>query len=125
MMNLHSAGHPEDEISLASGASEIKAWDEGGSSDCGYSETFHSVVMTVGQGIYGLVGSPSDNLQGIQKSIGNWFQELSYATRDIVRGENAEDMQEDAATAMRTLMGSDEDTKMIVSELTSTGQHVQ
>lgn len=108
-----------DESSLASGASEIKAWDEGGSSDCGYSETFHSVFMSVGQGIYGLVGSPSDNLHTIQKSIGNWFQELSYATRDIVRGENAEDMQEDAATAMRTLMGEQETTKAVIPEMTN------
>lgn len=108
--------HPEDEGSVASAASEVKPWDEGGPSDCGYSESIHSVFMSVGEGVHNLVGAPSEKLVSLQKSIGNWFQELSYTTRDIVRGENSEDLHEDAATAMRTLMaGGEEGTNEAVA----------
>jgi hypothetical protein len=105
--------HPDDEISIASGASEnqIRAWDEGGSSDCGYSESLHNMFMCVGGGVHSLVGAPSDGVHSMQKSIGNWFQELSYATRDILRGDGAEGMQEDAIKAVGTfVLGEDINT---------------
>jgi hypothetical protein len=108
----HSGPEP-DEISIASGASgenQIRAWDEGGSSDCGYSETLHHMFMCVGGGVHKLVGSPSDSVHAVQKTIGNWFQELSYATRDILRGEGGEGMQEDAIKAAGTfVLGGGED----------------
>jgi hypothetical protein len=108
---LHHLHCPEDEISIASGASEnqIRAWDEGGSSDCGYSESLHHVFMSVGGSVHRLVGSPSDSVHSVQKTIGNWFQELSYATRDILRGEGGEGMQEDAIKAVGTFVLGGED----------------
>jgi hypothetical protein len=112
MMAEHAL-HPDDEVSIASGASEnqIRAWDEGGSSDCGYSESLHNMFMCVGGGVHSLVGAPSDSVHSMQKSIGNWFQELSYATRDILRGDGAEGMQEDAIKAVGTfVLGEDINT---------------
>jgi len=82
---------------------EVKAWDEGGPSDCGYGETVHQTLMNVGAKVHGVVGDPGEKISSVQKSIGNWFQELSYATRDIVRGEK--DLKQDAADAVKTLMG--------------------
>ena len=90
---------------------EVKAWDEGGPSDCGYGETVHQTLMNVGAKVHGVVGDPGEKISTVQKSIGNWFQELSYATRDIVRGEK--DLKQDAADAVKTLMsgGKTEDEK--------------
>jgi hypothetical protein len=44
----------------------------------------------------------------VQTTIGNWFQELSYAARDIVRGENTKEMHEDATTVVMTLINGGE-----------------
>lgn len=100
-----------DDLSQASeDPAQIKPWDEGGASDCGYSDTVHATLMTVGKGVHGIVGAPSSGpLVQMQTAIGNWFQELSYATRDIVRGDAA--VQEDAADAVRELMGGESATK--------------
>jgi hypothetical protein len=88
----------------------VKRWDEGGPSDCGYSNVFHETLMSVGSKIHDFVGAPSGKVQKLQDSIGNWFQELSYATRDIVRGENTDDMHKDAADAVSNLFyGKEED----------------
>lgn len=97
----------DDDLSQASeDPAQVKPWDEGGPSDCGYSETIHATLMSVGRGVHGLVGTPTSGpFVHVQTAIGNWFQELSYATRDIVRGEN--DVHEDAAEAVRELMGGD------------------
>jgi hypothetical protein len=85
-------------------AEAVKPWDEGGPSDCGYSETIHHALMSVGESVHQVVGAPGKEITSVQKAIGNWFQELSYATRDILRGENSEDMQKDAADAIKTVM---------------------
>lgn len=82
----------------------IKPWDEGGQSDCGYHDVVHSTLMSVGEKVHKVVGSPGKGISQVQHSIGNWFQELSYAARDIVRGENSEEMQQDAADAVSELM---------------------
>jgi len=83
---------------------EIKPWDEGGQSHCGYSDTVHETLMSVGAKVHSVVGTPGKEISQVQQSIGNWFQELSYAARDIVRGENTADMHQDAADAVKTLM---------------------
>lgn len=81
-----------------------KRWDEGGPSDCGYSTAVHDTLMSVGSLVYGWVGAPrSSKVQKAQDAIGNWFQELSYATRDILRGENTEDMHQDAAEVVSNM----------------------
>jgi hypothetical protein len=77
----------------------VKPWDEGGPSDCGYSDTVHATLMTVGQTVHTVMGAPGHSIAKVQTSIGNWFQELSYATRDIWRGET-----QDAASAIKTVM---------------------
>lgn len=92
----------EDEKSLTGG---IKPWDEGGVSDCGYSESIHNTLMNVGETIHRVVGAPTSNhVIKIQKSVGNWFQELSYATRDLIRGDHGSTLTKDAADAIHTVM---------------------
>ena len=92
----------EDEKSLNGG---VKPWDEGGVSDCGYHETFHSAIMKVGETIHNVVGAPtSRGVISVQKSIGNWFQELSYATRDLLSGGHDSTLHKDTADAIHTVM---------------------
>lgn len=66
---------------------EFKGWDEGGKSDCGYRDTWHDTLMAIGASIHKFVGEPNEKLQLAMKSVGNWFQEASYAARDFKRGE--------------------------------------
>ena len=83
----------------------VKPWDEGGSSDCGYSDTVHRTLMSVGKSVHRVTGDPSQKLNKMQTSIGNWFQELSYATRDLLRGgEHANEMHKDTADAVKELI---------------------
>eukprot|EP00542_Grammatophora_oceanica_P017379 CAMPEP_0194027500 /NCGR_PEP_ID=MMETSP0009_2-20130614/1647_1 /TAXON_ID=210454 /ORGANISM="Grammatophora oceanica, Strain CCMP 410" /LENGTH=151 /DNA_ID=CAMNT_0038666591 /DNA_START=105 /DNA_END=560 /DNA_ORIENTATION=+ len=65
-------------------------WDEGGPSHCGYHETIHNALMGVGQSIHKIVGDPSPGTEESLKSVGAWFQEASYATRDIMRGQKVD-----------------------------------
>jgi hypothetical protein len=92
----------ETEDELAGG---VKQWDEGGVSDCGYNDTVHHTLMNVGETIHNVVGAPtSKNVLSLQKSIGNWFQELSYATRDLFNGGHESTLQKDAADVIHTVM---------------------
>jgi hypothetical protein len=92
----------EDDKSLTGGS---KPWDEGGASDCGYSDTVHTTLMKVGETIHTMFGAPkSQQIVSAQKSIGNWFQELSYATRDLIRGEHDSTLHKDTADAIHTVM---------------------
>lgn len=94
----------EDEEELDEKSIEaVKPWDEGGASDCGYSEPVHATLMSLGAGVHTVLGHPGQQLGALQKSVGNWFQELSYATRDICRGGSS-GMQQDAANAIKTVM---------------------
>ncbi|KAL7542419.1 hypothetical protein ACHAXR_012062 [Thalassiosira sp. AJA248-18] len=61
-------------------------WDEGGRSDCGYSESVHDTLMVIGEATYSLFGEPSDMLKIHMKGVGSCFQEASYAARDLTRG---------------------------------------
>ena len=65
---------------------EFKGWDEGGKSDCGYRDTMHDTLMAIGASIHKFVGEPNEKLQKAMKSVGNWFQEASYAARDFKKG---------------------------------------
>mmetsp|Transcript_25378 Transcript_25378/g.39848 ORF Transcript_25378/g.39848 Transcript_25378/m.39848 type:complete len:146 (-) Transcript_25378:307-744(-) len=66
---------------------EFKAWDEGGKSDCGYRDSLHDTLMAIGASIHKVVGEPSEKVRKAMKGVGNWFQEASYAARDLKRGE--------------------------------------
>jgi hypothetical protein len=65
-------------------------WDEGGKSDCGYSESVHDTLMALGQSVYYVLGEPSEEIKRCMKGIGSYFMEMSYAVRDIQRGEFTE-----------------------------------
>jgi hypothetical protein len=88
--------------------SEEAEWDEGGKSHCGYAEVVHSTLMSVGETVHKLVGEPSPSIEKELKAVGNWFQEASYAARDLFRapqeGEETNGMQEDAIDAVKTLL---------------------
>eukprot|EP00571_Detonula_confervacea_P008274 CAMPEP_0172324448 /NCGR_PEP_ID=MMETSP1058-20130122/51407_1 /TAXON_ID=83371 /ORGANISM="Detonula confervacea, Strain CCMP 353" /LENGTH=136 /DNA_ID=CAMNT_0013040725 /DNA_START=156 /DNA_END=566 /DNA_ORIENTATION=+ len=64
-----------------------KSWDEGGLSDCGYADSVHDTLMSIGKIVHFYVGEPSDELQGRMKGIGSYFQEASYTVRDFQRGK--------------------------------------
>ncbi|KAL3780886.1 hypothetical protein HJC23_009932 [Cyclotella cryptica] len=63
------------------------AWDEGGKSDCGYSDSVHETLMSIGETIYSVLGEPSEEMRKRMKGIGSYFMEMSYAVRDIQRGD--------------------------------------
>ena len=64
----------------------IKEWDEGGKSHCGYGDQVHETLMSIGQSIHKVVGEPNENIKSAMDTVGNWFQEASYAARDFKRG---------------------------------------
>ncbi|GKY99539.1 hypothetical protein MPSEU_000908000 [Mayamaea pseudoterrestris] len=113
----------DEEETDAEDKESVKRWDEGGDSDCGYSTNIHETLMSVGAKVHEFVGAPSMKVHKLQDAIGNWFQELSYATRDILRGENTDEMQKDASDAVSTLFyGQDEtniDEKKVDDEQTN------
>jgi len=78
-------------------------WDEGGPSHCGYGETLHNTLMSVGRSVHKLVGDPSPTIGKEMRAVGNWFQEASYATRDFMSGKHA-DVHNDAVEAINDLV---------------------
>mmetsp|Transcript_25353 Transcript_25353/g.43278 ORF Transcript_25353/g.43278 Transcript_25353/m.43278 type:complete len:212 (-) Transcript_25353:350-985(-) len=86
---------------------EVKEWDEGGKSHCGYGDSVHDTLMSIGQSIHKVVGEPSDGVQGAMQSVGNWFQEASYAVRDLKRGKM--DVAEETAAAMKSVVSNDDE----------------
>lgn len=109
--------HPEDH---EEGGDDVdlyhqeEEWDEGGKSHCGYSDTIHATLMSVGQQVHKVVGEPSPRVEAELKAVGNWFQEASYAARDLFGGgskhpdgtETSTGLREDALDAVRTLFGN-------------------
>lgn len=85
---------------------EVKEWDEGGKSHCGYGDSVHDTLMSIGSSIHKVVGEPNEGVQGTINSIGNWFQEASYAARDLQRGKM--DVAEETAAAMKSVVSNDE-----------------
>ncbi|KAL7532387.1 hypothetical protein ACHAWF_004117 [Thalassiosira exigua] len=86
---------------------EVKEWDEGGKSHCGYGDSVHEVLMSIGEAMHKVVGEPTDGVQGAMKSVGNWFQEASYAARDLQRGKM--DVAEETKAAMKSVVSGDEE----------------
>lgn len=78
-------------------------WDEGGPSQCGYSEPFHGVLMSAGAAIHRVVGDPGEGVKVGMRRIGNFFQEASYAVRDVVRGDAG--VKDDARNAWKEMVG--------------------
>lgn len=105
----------EDEIE-----DETGEWDEGGPSNCGYSLSVHETLMSAGESVHKVVGDPSEEVEGVMKEVGKWFQEASYAVRDFVRGdkdvkddtmEAASEMQNNAVDAVSSALSNDNDSK--------------
>jgi hypothetical protein len=86
-----------------------KEWDEGGKSHCGYNEVFHDAIMKIGETIHNIVGDPNDTVHSAMKGIGNWFQEASYAARDVREGKM--DVAEETAQAIKSMVTGDEGDK--------------
>ncbi|CAB9499037.1 expressed unknown protein [Seminavis robusta] len=82
---------------------EEAEWDEGGKSHCGYSEAVHSTLMSVGESVHKMVGEPTPRVEKELKAVGNWFQEASYAARDLFGTSNS-GMKEDAMDAVKTVL---------------------
>jgi hypothetical protein len=80
-------------------------WDEGGASHCGYSDMVHETLMKVGGSVHNVVGGPPHFLETRMHIVANWFQEMSYAVRDFMRGESK--MTEDLADVMNSVMQED------------------
>ncbi|EJK69851.1 hypothetical protein THAOC_08853 [Thalassiosira oceanica] len=94
---------------------EVKEWDEGGKSHCGYGDTVHETLMTIGKSIHGVVGDPSDSVHDALTSVGNWFQEASYAMRDLKQGKmNVGEETSDAIK--RVVAGDGEDAEKLDAE---------
>mmetsp|Transcript_62971 Transcript_62971/g.185986 ORF Transcript_62971/g.185986 Transcript_62971/m.185986 type:complete len:158 (-) Transcript_62971:255-728(-) len=90
-------------------------WDEGGPSHCGYSDSVHDTIMSVGKAVHGVVGEPSEEVEdGPMHHVGNWFQEASYAVRDIVRG-NHKEVANDVGATMSTVKHDLMETGSVVS----------
>lgn len=95
-------GPSEEEHSMVSEADIDKEWDEGGPSHCGYSEVIHDTLMNVGESVHKVIGDPAPSVEnGIMRQIGTWFQEMSYAVRDLIRGK--EDVHDDISKAASTI----------------------
>ena len=89
---------------------EVKEWDEGGKSHCGYGDAVHETIMTIGKSIHGVVGDPSESVHDAMVSVGNWFQEASYAVRDLKQGKmNVREETSDAIKRVVTGDGEDPD----------------
>ena len=113
--------HEEDDDAKFDLYSDEAEWDEGGKSHCGYSEAVHATLMSVGESVHAVIGEPSPRVEKELKAVGNWFQEASYAARDLFRGpgdgEEANGMKEDAIDAVNTLFrGGSKDKKKIEME---------
>ena len=87
----------------------VKEWDEGGKSHCGYNDYFHDALMLIGERIHKVVGDPNEQVRSAVKGIGNWFQEASYAARDVRQGKM--DVGEETADAIKNIVTGDEGDK--------------
>ncbi|KAL7476840.1 hypothetical protein ACHAW6_002673 [Cyclotella cf. meneghiniana] len=87
---------------------DVTRWDEGGRSDCGYGDSVHDTLMSIGSTIHKVVGEPSEAVIETMNQIGNWFQEASYAARDLRQGNM--NVGEETMQAVKSVVsGDDED----------------
>jgi hypothetical protein len=87
----------------------VKEWDEGGKSHCGYNDYIHDALMLIGERIHKVVGDPNEQVRSAVKGIGNWFQEASYAARDVRQGKM--DVGEETADAIKKIVTGEETTE--------------
>lgn len=80
---------PDENVPVEGSVDEYNKdrWDEGGASDCGYSDSVHETLMSIGGFMHGIFGEPTEGLQRKMKGIGSYFQEAAYVARDLRRGE--------------------------------------
>ncbi len=86
---------------------DVTRWDEGGKSDCGYGDGVHDVLMSIGSTIHKVVGEPSAAVVDAMNQIGNWFQEASYAARDLKQGNM--NMREETMQAVKLVVSGEEE----------------
>lgn len=79
-------------------------WDEGGRSDCGYSDGVHDTLMSIGEFVHSIFGEPSNDLKAHMRGIGSYFQEASYAARDLGRNRDNLSGAEETAAAMKSYL---------------------
>ena len=103
----HDDDHENDDEDEEHEEEVVKEWDEGGKSHCGYGDSVHETLMSIGQSIHKVVGEPSETVQSAMQSVGNWFQEASYAARDLKRGKM--DMAEETAAAMKSVVANEDE----------------
>ena len=84
----------------------VKEWDEGGKSHCGYGDSVHETLMSIGQTIHKVVGEPNETVINAMDTVGNWFQEASYAVRDLQRGKM--NVGEEATAALKSVVTSED-----------------
>jgi hypothetical protein len=79
--------------------------------------------MKIGESIHKIVGDPNDTVHSAMKGIGNWFQEASYAARDVKQGKM--DVAQETVQAIKSMVTRDEDdTKNLASgDGTGAGMH--
>ena len=65
--------------------------------------------MKIGETIHKVVGEPNDRVYSAMKGIGNWFQEASYAARDVKQGKM--DVAEETVQAIKSMVSGDDDDK--------------
>jgi hypothetical protein len=78
----------DEELSRTPSLSTARSeWDEGGASQCGYSQIVHDTLMSIGHSVHRIIGDPPSVIEKEMKNVGGWFQEASYAVRDYTRGD--------------------------------------
>ena len=110
--------HFDDDVPGVSMEDEVEdaidkdRWDEGGRSDCGYTDIVHDTLMSLGAWVHGIVGEPTDEMKEPMKGVGSFFQEASYAVRDYSRGtieKDAFNFQTDDLELELDNIGAEED----------------
>lgn len=101
--NRDDLDHDDD---LEEDCAPVKEWDEGGKSHCGYNDYIHDALMLIGERIHKVVGNPNEQVRSAVKGIGNWFQEASYAARDVRQGKM--DVGEETADAIKNIVTGEE-----------------
>jgi hypothetical protein len=86
---------------------DVTRWDEGGRSDCGYGDGVHDTLMSMGSAIHKVVGEPSESVVEAMNQIGNWFQEASYAARDLKQGNM--NVREETMQAVKSVVSGEEE----------------
>lgn len=68
-----------------------ETWGECSRSDCGYADSVHDTLMSIGKLVHSCFGEPSSMIQDHMDEIGDYFQEASYSARDYHSGNANED----------------------------------